>query len=121
MSIYRLEKLFFPNPSRWLAAVRERSLGRALLQKLEAGFAGNNHLVNTKHPRSMAFQPSSLRDMLAAPDVVVVAVPPSLVPTVVAEAGEGASAAIIITAGLGHGPGSLAERAKAAWRTAYGL
>ena len=48
---------------------------------------------------------------------MVIAVPPAAVPETVAAAGaKGAAAAIIITAGLGHGPGSLAEAAEQAAR-----
>ena len=47
---------------------------------------------------------------LSAPDLAVIAAPPPTVPSVVAAAAaKGTAAAIIITAGLGHGPGSLAE------------
>ena len=124
MSIYRLEKIFFPKSVAVVGgSPRERSLGGALLKNLrEGGFAGTIHLINTKYPEIDGFPAiKSLRDMPAAPDVVVVAVPPPLVPTVVAEAGAaGVSAAIIITAGLGHGPGSLAEACEKAAR-AHGL
>ena len=45
------------------------------------------------------------------PDVVAIAVPPAAVPDAVAAAArKGTAVGIIITAGLGHGPGSLAER-----------
>ncbi len=44
------------------------------------------------------------------PNVVVIAAPPAAVPgAVAAAAAKGTSVAIIITSGLGHGPGSLAE------------
>jgi acetyltransferase len=49
------------------------------------------------------------------PDVVVIAAPPSDVLSIIATAGaKGATAVIIVTAGLGHGPGSLAEQCKRA-------
>ncbi len=48
--------------------------------------------------------------MPQAPDVIVVTTPPETVPAIISAAGEkGVPAAIIITAGLGRGPGSLAE------------
>jgi acetyltransferase len=46
------------------------------------------------------------------------ALPPAAVPETIAMAGaKGAAAAIIITAGFGHGPGSLAEAAEWTART----
>ena len=59
----------------------------------------------------------TLADLPAVPDLVIVAAPPPTVPEVVATAAaKGAPTAIIITAGLGHGPGSLAEAARQAAR-----
>src|SRR4029453_14993719 len=44
------------------------------------------------------------------PDLVVITAPAAEVPSIVRAAGEvGCAAAVIITAGLGHGPGSLAD------------
>lgn len=52
------------------------------------------------------------------PDLVVIAVPPPAVREAVAEAGRrGVAAAVIITAGLGHGLDSLAEATENAART----
>ena len=61
-------------------------------------------------------------DRLAnAPDLVVIAAPPAAIPGIVAAAGvKGCGGAVIITAGLGHGPGSLADKAAQAAR-AHGL
>ena len=51
----------------------------------------------------------SLEELPDAPDVVVIAVPPPAVPSVIEVAGaKGCAAAVIITVGLGHGPSSLA-------------
>jgi hypothetical protein len=48
-----------------------------------------------------------------APDVVAIAVPPAAVPDAVADAArKGTAVGIVITAGLGHGPGSLAATAE---------
>jgi acetyltransferase len=113
MSIYRLDKLMVPQSVAMVGgSPREKSLGRALLRNLrDAKFAGAIHLINTRYAEIGGHSAiKSLRDMPGTPDVVVIAVPPPLVPAVVTEAAEaGAAAAIIITAGLGHGPGSLAE------------
>src|SRR5579875_2042787 len=113
MSTYRLEKLLSPKS---IAVVggspREKSLGRALLKNLRgANFGGPIHVINNKYPELEGIAAAkSLRDLPIVPDLTVVVVPPAQVPSVVAEAAAiGSAAAVIITAGLGHGPGSLAE------------
>ena len=122
MSTYRLDKLFAP---RSLAVVgaspRANSLGRAIVSNLRAaGFDGPIHLVNPNYAEIDGVRTvKSLDDLPAAPDVVVISVPPASVPAVVAQAAaKGAAAAIIITAGLGRGPGSLAEAAEKSARAA---
>jgi acetyltransferase len=120
MSTYRLDKLFSPRSVAVVgASPREHSLGRAILKNLrDGGFGGPIHLINPRYPDIdgvRAFK--TLKDLPGAPDVVVIAVPPPMVPAVVATAGEkGVAAAIIITAGLGHGPGSLADACEKAAR-----
>jgi CoA binding protein/acetyltransferase (GNAT) family protein len=88
MSTYRLDKLFAPHSIAIVgASPRERSLGRAILRNLiGGGFAGRIHLVNPDHPEIDGVK------ALAS------------------------TAAVIITAGLGHGPGSLAEATLSAAR-----
>jgi acetyltransferase len=55
---------------------------------------------------------ASFNALAAAPDLAVIAAPPSTIPGLVADAGaKGCAGAVIITAGLGHGPGSLAQAA----------
>ena len=62
-----------------------------------------------------------IEDLSVTPDLVVIAAPPAAVPETLAAAGaKGSSAAIVITSGMGHGPGSPAEAAKQAAR-AHGL
>lgn len=120
MSTYRLDKLFAPRSVALVgASPREGSLGRTVLRNLRAGgFAGPIHLVNPRHREIDGV--ATVPDLVAlaeAPDVVVIATPPATVPGIVAQAGaKGAAAAIIITAGLGQGPGSLADAARAAAR-----
>ena len=100
---------------------RERSLGRAVLRNIrDAGFAGSISLVNSRHSAIDGVQSvKSLADLASPPDLVVICVPPASVPSVVAEAGaRGAAAAIIITAGLGHGSGSLADACERSARAA---
>ena len=124
MSTYRLDKLFAPASVAVVgASPRQGSLGRTLLTNLRAGgFAGSVHPINPNYPEIDGL-PAVARvgDLTAAPDLVVIASPPATVPGVVAEAGRrGAAAAIVITAGLGHGEGSLAGEARVAAR-AHGL
>ncbi len=120
MSTYRLDKLFSPRSVAVVgASPRPGSLGLTFLRNLmDGGFEGAVHPVNPHH-REVAGRPCypSLAGLPEAPDLVVVAVPPPAVLDVIEEAGRtGASAAIIATAGLGHGPGSLSDQARLAAR-----
>src|SRR4051794_2388178 len=72
------------------------------------------HLINPRYAEidGVACVPR-IEDLPDVPDLVVITAPPPTVPGVVAAAGaRGVAAAIIITAGLGHGPGSLADGAR---------
>jgi acetyltransferase len=121
MSIYRLDQLFSPKSVALVgASPRPTSPGRAVLRNLrEGGFNGAIHLVNPHYDEIEGIRSvKSLDDLPAAPDLVVIAVPPLAVPSVIAAAGaKGAAAAVVITAGLGHGPGSLAEVCEKAAQT----
>jgi len=121
MSTYRLDRLMLPRSVAVVgASPNENSVGRHVVANILAGgFAGTLNIVNPHYDaiegvatvKSMAALPE-------APDVAVIAVPPAAVPETIAEAGRrGAAAAIIITAGLGHGPGSFADAAEQAART----
>jgi acetyltransferase len=119
MSTYRLDKLFRPQSAALVGGnPREKSLGRIVLRNMrEGGFAGPIHLVNPDFAEIDGLRAvPTLADLPSAPDVAIVATPPPTVPTVIAQAAEaGCAAAVIITTGLGHGPGSIAEAtAKAA-------
>jgi acetyltransferase len=124
MSTYRLDKLFSPQSVAVVgASPRSTSPGHAVLRNLRiGGFQGTICLVNPHYEEIAGVRAvKSLRDLSNAPDVAVIAVPPQSVPSVVAMAGElGVAAAIIITAGLGHGPGTLSEDCERAAR-AHGL
>ena len=112
MSIYRLEKLFAPRSVAVVgASPRETSPGRAVLRNLARdGFKGAIHLVNLHYDAIEGFKAiKSYEKLPEVPDLAVIAVPPPAVPGIVAAvAAKGTAAAIIVTAGLGHGPGSLA-------------
>src|SRR5215204_764408 len=116
MSTYRLDKLFAPRSVALVgASAREGALGRTVLTNLrEAGFPGPVLLVNPKY-RKIDGEPCAARieDLAPVPDLIVITTPPAAVPRIVASAGrKGAGAAVIVTAGLGHGEGSLAEAAR---------
>jgi acetyltransferase len=124
MSTYRLERLFRPRSIALVgASPTVGSLGRELMRNLMlAGFPGPILPVNPKHTL-IEGQPcfARLSELPEIPDVLVVASPPATVPDLTEEAGRlGVAAAIVITAGLGHGPGSPSERARLAAR-AHGL
>jgi acetyltransferase len=113
MSTYRLDKLFSPRSVAVIgASPREKSPGRAVLKNLRGGgFAGDIGLVNPHYDAIEGVRAVKSFDALpGVPDLAVIAAPPAAVPALVATAGQrGTAAAIVLTAGLGHGPGSLAE------------
>lgn len=120
MSTYRLDQLF---GARSLALVgaspRPKSLGGIVLRQILAGeFAGKVFVVNPNYPEiaGVATFPS-VTALPETPDIVVVTAPAPAVPQILDEAGaKGVAAAVVITAGLGHGPDSLAEQARLAAR-----
>src|SRR5712692_2656826 len=120
MSTYRLDKLFSPRSIAVVgASPRATSPGRAVLRNLrDAAFTGSIHLVNPHYDEIEGIR--AVKSVLAlpeVPDLMVIAAPAPSVPEIVAAAGEkGAATAIVITAGLGHGEGSLAEACRGAAR-----
>ena len=121
MSTYRLDRLFAPRSVALVgASPRGTSVGRAVLRNLRAaGFEGSIYLVNPHYAEIEGVAAvKSIADLPVAPDLVIVAAPPSAVPDHIAAAGaRNCAAAIILTSGLGHGPGSLAEATERAART----
>lgn len=124
MSTYALDAVFRPRSLALVgASPRERSVGRTILRNLrDAGFAGPLGVVNPRHAQIEGLPTvARLADLPFAPDLVVVSTPVATVPQVIADAAAvGARAAIIVTAGLGRGPGSLLEQAETVAR-AHGL
>jgi len=120
LSIYRLDRLFAPRSVALLgASPRRSSPGRAVLRNLrEAGFGGAIHLVNPHYDEIEGIRAvKTFADLPSAPELAIIAAPPAAVPEIVAAAAAGGTAgAIIITAGLGHGPGSLAQASEEAAR-----
>src|SRR6185312_10718792 len=113
MSTFRLEQLFAP---RSVAVVggspRPSSLGAVVLRNLASGgFAGEIAVVNPNHASigGRATFPN-LASLPFVPDLVVVTAPASVIPDIIAQAARrGVAGAVILSAGLGHGPGSMAE------------
>src|SRR6266481_3890296 len=120
MSTYRLDKLFSPRSVAVVgASPRETSPGRAVLRNLRAaGFEGSVSLVNPHYGEIEGIKAvKTIQELPQAPDLLVIATPPQSVPGIVAAAGEkGAATAVIITAGLGHAEGSLADACEKAAR-----
>ncbi|MCC8983008.1 bifunctional acetate--CoA ligase family protein/GNAT family N-acetyltransferase [Bradyrhizobium acaciae] len=115
MSTYGLERLFSP---RSIAVVggspRPSSLGAAVLRNIKAsGFAGRLGVVN-RHYAEVDGEPTvpDLKSLPFVPDLIVISAAAAAVPEIVAEAGlAGVAGAAMLSAGLGHGAGSLAETA----------
>ncbi|MBR0752371.1 bifunctional acetate--CoA ligase family protein/GNAT family N-acetyltransferase [Bradyrhizobium jicamae] len=113
MSTFGLERLFSP---RSIAIVggssRASSLGRAVLGNIKAcGFAGRIAVVNPRHATvdgESAFP--DIKSVPFVPDLIVITAPPAAIPDIVRDAAAlGVAGAVILSAGLGHGAGSIAE------------
>jgi acetyltransferase len=112
MSTYRLEQLFSPRSTAVVgASQKDGSLGRQVVRNLrDGGFEGDILPVSIRDDTIEGLPAKRTLKEVPKPDVIVIAVPPAIVPEIVAQAGTlGVAAAVIMTAGLGHGPGSLAE------------
>ena len=124
MSTYRLDKLFSPRSIAVVgASPRPDSLGHVVLKNLLAAqFEGPIHVVNPHHREVEGIRTArNIGELADVPDIAIIATPPETVPEIVAEAGrKGVAGAIIITAGLGHGPNSLADASEKAARV-HGL
>ncbi|MFI8718216.1 bifunctional acetate--CoA ligase family protein/GNAT family N-acetyltransferase [Stenotrophomonas sp. NPDC077464] len=120
MSTYHLQSVFRPQSVAVVGgSPRERSAGRAVMRNLRAaGFPGKVAWINPRYSEIDGIRTvKRLKDLDWVPELVVITAPASIVPQVVATAAErGVAAAIILTANLGHGPGSLTEQVEAAAR-----
>src|SRR5580700_4509044 len=113
MSVFGLDRVFAP---RKVAIVggspRPSSLGSIILQNIvTGGFAGEIAVVNPKYTSIRGRTTYlDLKAVPFVPDLVVITAPVPAIPDIVAEAGRrGAAGAVIISSGLGHGAGSIAE------------
>jgi acetyltransferase len=113
MSTYRLKNLLSPRSVALVgASPRRTSVGRAILGNIgKANFEGQFGLVNTHYAEIEGVATvGSLGKLPFVPELVVITAPATAIPGLVDEAGKrGAAGALIVTAGLGHGAGSLAE------------
>ena len=120
MSTYNLQSVFRPQSVAVIGgSPRDRSAGRAVMRNLRgAGFAGKVAWVNPRHAEIDGIRTiKRLKDLDWVPELVVVTAPASIVPQVIADAAAlGVAAAIILTAQLGEGPGSLAAQVEASAR-----
>src|SRR3954468_13212068 len=124
MSTYRLKNLLSPRSVALVgASARPVSVGRAVLENIrKAGFTGQFGLVNPRHAEIGGVAAvDSLNQLPFLPELVIITAPARAVPGIVDQAGRrGSAGALIVSAGLGHGPGSLHEAAVTAARK-YGM
>jgi acetyltransferase len=113
MSSFGLDRIFAP---RRVAIVggsrRPSSIGALILQNIQkGGFAGDIAVVNPKYEAIDGVTTSpDLSSLPFVPDLIVVTAPASAIPQIIGDAGErGVAGAVIVSSGLGHGPGSAAE------------
>ena len=113
MSTYHLKNLLSPKSVALIgASPRPTSVGRAILRNIHrAKFKGEFGLVNTHYSEMEGVSTvDSIGKLPFVPELVVIATPAATIPDLVEQAGaRGVPGALIITSGLGHGAGSLAE------------
>jgi acetyltransferase len=124
MSTYRLKNLLSPRSVALVgASPRQGSVGRAILGNIrKAKFKGDFGLVNPRYAEIDGVSAvESLAKLPFVPELVVITAPATAVAGLIDEAGKrGAAGALIVTAGLGHGAGSLAEATERAAQK-YGM
>jgi acetyltransferase len=124
MSTYRLKNLLAPRSVALVgASPRQGSVGRAILNNIgKAKFTGEFGLVNSRYSEIDGVATvGGLSKLPFVPELVVLTAPAKSIPGLIDEAGRrGTAGAVIVSAGLGHGPGSLAEAAEHAAQK-YGM
>lgn len=124
MSTYRLKNLLSPRSVALVgASPRQGSVGRAILQNIrKAKFKGEFGLVNPRYAEiDDVAAAGHLSQLPFVPELVVITAPANAVADIIDKAGQrGAAGALIISAGLGHGPGSPADAAERTARK-YGM
>src|SRR4030095_10141074 len=118
MSTYRLQNLLSPRSVALVGpSPRLGSVGRAVLHNIrKAKFKGDFGLVNTHYPEiDGVASVDSLGKLPYVPELVVITAPAAAGGGLIDRAGRrGAAGALIVSAGLGHGAGSLADAAERA-------
>ena len=124
MSTYHLKNLLSPHSIALVGgSPRHGSVGRAILNNIrKAQFKGEFGLVNPRyHEIDGVATAGSIAELAFAPELVVLTTPARTIAGLIDEAGRrGAAGAVIVSAGLGHGPGSLADAAERAAQK-YGM
>ena len=124
MSVYRLSNILSPRSLALVgASPRPRSLGKAIVDNIVgARFSGEFGIVNSRYAEISGIRTCGRLDQLGfKPELVIITAPAVAVPGIVADAGRcGAAGAVIVSAGLGHGAGSLAEATEQSAR-AWGM
>jgi acetyltransferase len=124
MSTYRLSNLLLPRSVALVGgSPRRGSVGGAIVGNiLKAEFGGKLGVVNPHYHEINGVEPVRRLDQLSfVPELVIITTPPQSTPEIIDEAGRlGSAGAIIVSAGLGHGAGSLAEAAERAAQK-YGM
>jgi len=113
MSTFGLERIFAP---RRVAIVggssRRSSIGAIILRNMTSGgFAGEIAVVNPRYQEIDGRKTyPDLKALPFVPDLIVITAPAPAIPQIIAQAGErGVAGAVIVSSGLGHGAGSIAE------------
>lgn len=124
MSTYHLQQVFRPASVAVIGgSPRERSAGRAVVRNLrQAGFPGKIGWISPRYPEIDGIRTVRRLGALGwVPELVVITAPARMLPRIITVAARmGVAAAIILTAGLGSGPGSAAEKVRETAR-AHGL
>ncbi len=121
MSSFGLERIFAPSGVALVGgSPRQSSLGTIILRNIvEGGFRGEIAVVNPEYA-SIGGQKThaEFKALPSIPDLIVITAPPRAIPEIISEAGQrGVAGAVIISSGLGHGPGSIAEAVAQTART----
>ena len=115
MSTIGLENIFAPKRVAIVGgSQRSPSIGTIVLQNLlKGGFAGEIAVVNNRYDSIGGRKTCpDLKTLPFVPDLIVITTPAPSTPEIIRRAGElGVKGAVIISSGLGHGPGSIAEAA----------
>jgi acetyltransferase len=115
MSSFGLERIFAPKSVALVGgSPRPSSLGVIILRNIvEGGFRGKVAVVNREYEHIGGQKTyADLNALPFIPDLIVITAtaPAPAIPEIIRQAGErGVAGAVIISSGLGHGPGSIAE------------